>query len=142
MNWGHKITITFILFAAFILYMVVRAFQEDIDLVSEDYYAQEIAHEGKMQQIANFNDLDQKVEMKQLAQHIMLTFPKQSVATGQIHFYHTSRKIFDKTFAIALDENFQQQVAKTDLVSGNYRVKITWNADGKDYFQQEQIFVQ
>jgi hypothetical protein len=142
MNWGHKIALSFILFAAFIMYMVVRAFQEDIDLVSEDYYAQEIKHEDKMRQIANFNELETQVELKQLADQISFTFPKQSEASGQIHFYHTSRKIFDKSYAIGLDENFQQRISKSDLAQGSYRVKITWLADGKEYFQQHQLFVQ
>ena len=33
MNWGNRIVVAFVCFAAFIGYMVVRAFQEDFDLV-------------------------------------------------------------------------------------------------------------
>ena len=142
MHWGHKVTLAFVLFAAFILYMVVRAFQLDIDLVSDDYYAQEIKHQDKMQQMANFNALGDKVQVNQQGNEIVLTFPDQGGATGQIQFYHPSRQLFDKFYEIDLDEKGQQIVDRKDLVPGRYRVNITWKSNGKDFYQQEKIYVQ
>lgn len=142
MNWGHKVTLAFILFAAFIMYMVVRAFQMDIDLVSDDYYAQEINHQEKMHQMANFNELGSKVEVKQLGNQIVFTFPEQGGATGKIQFYHPSRQLFDKFYDIGLNDQGQQTIDRQDLVSGRYRVNISWTSGGKDYYQQEKFYVQ
>ncbi|MEQ9230499.1 MAG: FixH family protein [Cyclobacteriaceae bacterium] len=140
MNWGHKITLAFILFAAFILYMVVKAFQQDIDLVAPDYYAQEIAFQGKMQQQANLQDLGERVELTIRSNEIEIEFPSE-ITTGEIHFYHPSRSIFDKKMEIKLDESNKQLIERSELVLGSYRVKLTWTADGKEYFQQETIFL-
>ena len=91
MNWGNKIVLSFILFATFIGYMVVKAFQEDFDLVAEDYYAQEINYQNKLNKLSNTADAGKEIKVKQIGGEILVTFPDQDV-TGSIHFYHPSRK--------------------------------------------------
>ena len=131
MNWGHKITLAILLFVAFIGYMVVRAFQENIDLVSDDYYAREISFEDKMRQQANFNVLEDPP-----------TVPGTSHVDGIIHFYHPSRELFDKYYELSIAEDRSFVVNRNDLVAGLYRVNMTWRSDDKEYFQQESLFIQ
>ena len=38
MNWGKGVTIAFVLFVGFIMFMVVGAFRQNFDLVADDYY--------------------------------------------------------------------------------------------------------
>jgi len=140
MNWGNRIVLVFICFATFIGYMVVRAFQENIDLVAEDYYAKEIAYQNKLQKLSNASLDNKEIIIRQTSESVVITFPEQ--AEGQIHFYHPSRKIFDRTFDIALNENFNQEISKSDLISGSYRVNVSWEVDNKDYLQQSSIYIQ
>lgn len=139
-NWGHKIVIAFILFATFIGYMVVRAFQEDFDLVAEDYYAQEINYQQKLNKLSNTAEAGKSVLVKQKGGEVFLTFPDEE-ATGSIHFYHPSRKIFDRTFEISLT-NQMQKINRSELVAGSYRVNITWNTDEQDFYQSSTIYIQ
>lgn len=140
MNWGYKIVVAFICFAAFIGYMVVRAFQENFDLVAEDYYAQEISYQDKLNKLSNAAEDDKTVMVRQVGGEIELTFPEN--AKGKIHFYHPSRKLFDKTYDINLSNEYVQLVKKSDLVPGSYRVNITWNSDKEEYYQQTKIYIQ
>lgn len=140
MNWGNRIVVVFICFAAFIGYMVVRAFQEDFDLVAEDYYAQEIGYQSKLNKLSNASRDSVSVGIHQQKGDVYLEFPR--LATGKIHFYHPSRKMFDRTFDIQLDKSNLQRIAKSDLVPGNYRVNISWNTDSKEYYQQTNIYIQ
>lgn len=140
MNWGHKIAISFVLFATFILYMVVVAFQQDIDLVAEDYYAQEIAFQSKMQQKANLSDLGMRTKMAIGADQIVIEFPS-ALTSGEIHFYHPSRAVFDKKYPVKLDKSNRQVIDRSELVLGSYRVRFTWTANGKEYFQQENVYL-
>ena len=142
MNWGKSIFLSFVLFAAFILFMVVRAFQEDFDLVAEDYYAQEINYQNKLEQKANLADLDEKILLKQVDQSVTLTFPPGQNPEGEIHFYHPSRKMFDKKIPISIGAENTQTIDRTHLIAGQYRVNITWKSEGEEYFQQEKIFIQ
>ena len=140
MNWGNRIVIAFVCFAAFIGYMVVRAFQEDFDLVAEDYYAKEIAYQDKLDKLSNAAKDQQLVTIDQTAQAIILEFSE--AAKGEIQFYHPSRKLFDRSFEISLNSAFQQSIDKEELVPGNYRINISWEMKGKEYLQQTSIYVQ
>ncbi|WP_420318564.1 FixH family protein [Ekhidna sp.] len=141
MNWGNKIVVAFILFAAFIGYMVVRAFQEDFDLVAEDYYAQEINYQQKLNKLANAADKEKSVIVKQKGDEIFLTFP-DAQAEGSIHFYHPSRKMFDREFEIDLTAGKTQKIDRSQLIAGSYRVNITWQTADQDYYQQSSIYIQ
>ena len=140
MNWGNRIVLVFVAFAAFIGYMVVRAFQEDFDLVAEDYYAQEINYQDKLNKLSNAAGEGKSVLVKQRNGEIALTFPDKE-AEGTIHFYHPSSKIFDRNFQITLKDGVQN-IDRSELIAGSYRVNITWKANDMDYFQQSSIYIQ
>ena len=139
MNWGNRIVLAFVCFAAFIGYMVTRAFQEDFDLVTEDYYAQEIQYEKKMVKLANTGRTGRVIEISQGTKHLELRFPDEAAA-GTIQFYHPSRALFDKTYEIQLDDG-SQIIDKSDLIAGHYRVNIAWNVQGKEFLQESKIFI-
>ena len=143
MNWGVKVTIAFVLFAGFILYMVVRSFQQNIDLVSDTYYLEEINYQDRIDQKANLTALGEKAMISQVSSdNVLIEFPTAHAdATGQIHFYHVSRDIFDKRFQVETDSLARQSVGVGKLVAGRYRVKLSWTAVGKDYHQESEIFI-
>lgn len=142
MNWGNSIILAFVLFAIFILYMVVQAFNQNVDLVAENYYALEINYQKKLEQKSNLAKLSQRVKVDLEPSSIILTFPKNQTPVGEIHFYHPARKIFDYKITIATDTLNKQFINKEALVVGNYRINISWESDGKEYFQQEKISIQ
>ncbi|MEM6736616.1 MAG: FixH family protein [Bacteroidota bacterium] len=139
MNWGNSIAVAFVLFASFIGYMVVKAFQEDFDLVTEDYYAQEINYQNKLVKLANAESFGKVVVIKQETKKLLLTFPDHQ-AKGTIQFYHPSREIFDKTFQITL-KNGSQIIDKEDLVPGNYRININWKEGDTQFLQESKILI-
>ncbi|MEM9339000.1 MAG: FixH family protein [Bacteroidota bacterium] len=139
MNWGNKIALSFIAFAAFILFMVIKAFHQDFDLVSEDYYAREMNYEKQLIQQANLRKLGDKVEVQQLAGQVTFTFPsKQEIEEGEIHFYHPSRKMYDKRIKVSTGK---LMINHNSLVPGNYHVNIAWTVDGIHYLQKEKLFI-
>lgn len=141
-NWGHGIVLSFVLFCTFIIYIVVRAFQLDVDLVSETYYKDELAFQDRIDQRANLASSGLEVTMKQSGEDILITFPEQFAgATGVIHFYHPSREIFDKRYDILLTENHQQSIAKEELIKGRFKVKMEWVVNDTPYFQESEIFL-
>ena len=42
MNWGHKIIIVFVVFAAGILTLVTKSMRTRVDMVTPDYYGEEL----------------------------------------------------------------------------------------------------
>lgn len=139
MNWGKGIVFAFIGFAGFIGYMVTRAFQEDFDLVTEDYYAREINYQQKLVKLANTKAKGAKVSISQGSEQIAIEFANRG-ATGTIEFYHPSRELFDKVYTIEL-KNRKQLIEKSDLIAGNYRVYIDWTVNGQHFLQESKLFV-
>ena len=140
MNWGYRIVLAFVCFAAFIGYMVTRAFQEDFDLVAEDYYAQEINYQQKLTKLANTEVSGRKVSIDQQQDHILFEFPDQNFK-GTIEFYHPSREKFDKTFALNVTEGVQM-ITKEELIPGNYHININWKVGEYEFLQESKIFIQ
>ncbi len=139
MNWGTKIILAFTGFAAFILFMVVQAFQQDFDLVAEDYYAREINYESQLRQQANLQKLGEKVTVKQTTDRVVFTFPEgQAVEEGQVHFYHPSKKLLDRKVPV---KSGKLTVDHALLVPGTYHLYIHWVAEGIDYLQKEKVLI-
>ncbi|MCP4457378.1 MAG: hypothetical protein GY816_05035 [Cytophagales bacterium] len=143
MNWGVKITIAFVLFAGFILYMVARSFQHEINLVSDSYYSEEINFQDRIDQKANLKAIGEEVKVSIISKDIvLLEFPEDhESANGEIHFYHVSHQLFDKKFPIQLDSIGQQRMNTEKLAAGRYRVKLSWEVGKEGYFQESEIFI-
>ncbi|MFC7666954.1 FixH family protein [Hymenobacter humi] len=62
--WPYAIVATFVLFAAYIGYMVQRAMRTNVDLVSADYYQQELAHQQRMESVARTAALPAPVQVR------------------------------------------------------------------------------
>lgn len=141
-NWGTKIALAFVLFCSFILFMVVRAFQQNVDLVSDTYYLDELAYQTRIDERNNLAQSGLEIGLDQSQAEVILTFPEPfKEASGAIYFYHPSRKLFDKQYAIALNEDNRQVILKDALVKGRFKVRINWTVDNTPYFQEKEIFL-
>ena len=56
LSWANSIILSFVLFMAFIGYLVHGTFQQNIDLVAEDYYQQEVAFQNVIDKSNNYKD--------------------------------------------------------------------------------------
>lgn len=78
-NWGTAIVIAFGLFITFILYFVFKVQinpKYDNELVTEDYYQQELKVQGNIERTSNANALEEKIELKKSEEGITIQFPK------------------------------------------------------------------
>jgi hypothetical protein len=142
MTWPRGIILSFVLFCSFVIWIVVQAFQENIDLVSDTYYQDELAYQDRIDQRANLQKSGLSVDVKQTAQDVVFTFPESfSDAQGQINFYYPSNAIFDKSFEIKTGDQGIQEVEKSLLVKGRCKIKLSWKSGGKNYFEENEIFI-
>jgi predicted RND superfamily exporter protein len=84
MNWGNRILITYLAFAALMIGLVTIAMQQkDIFLVDKEYYKEELAYQTKIDQISNANGLSIPVEYAYEGNQLRVLFPKRLVAVRQ-----------------------------------------------------------
>ncbi len=143
MNWGKKIAIVYLSFVGFMGFLVWKFLQQDdIHLVSQDYYQKELAYQDNIDKMNNTNQLSSELKFNYQTdkQLVSLNFPKESIgSTGEINFYRPSdaRKDFAVKLDIASVENQSIPVSKLDR--GLWVVKVTWNKDGKGYYKAEKM---
>src|SRR5690242_12678740 len=108
--WPYAIIAAFVLFAGYIGYMVQQAMRTNVDLVSTDYYQQELRHQQRMEAEARTAALPAPVQIKHEAAAHLLTvqMPAALVAKsvqGQVRFFRPSAKELDFALPLALDAN-------------------------------------
>ncbi|WPP52090.1 FixH family protein [Catalinimonas niigatensis] len=142
MNWGYKITFAFTAFVVFILFMVFKSFQQNVDLVADDYYKQEIEYQQRIDKINNTNTLSQAVSFVQENQQLIVQFPEESKKLeGEINLFRPSDARFDVSTQITLDEHQRQSIPTADIAKGYYKLKVDWKDGDKAYYHETSVFI-
>lgn len=144
MSWGWKITILYSSFVAMMVTLVVLSSQQDIPMVTENYYEKDLQYETQMQRMANTKSLTEDVKVVYIAQNQQITvqFPKEMKdLTGEILCFRPSQEGIDFTLPIKdLKEN-SITFGSSEMIKGRWKVKITWEGDGEIYYKEASIFI-
>lgn len=137
-NWGTGIVIAMLAFMIFILSFVYKSVAMDEyqhELVSEDYYKEELHYQEEIDKLNKSKSLSQDIVLTNSKEGITISFPKeidQESIAGSIYFQRLSNSKLDFREEIELTGN-QQLVSAEKLVSGKWIVKIDWEV-GKDKY--------
>lgn len=144
MNWGTGIIIAYSIFIVLILVAVFKAVNQKIELVTPDYYAQEIDYQNKLDKKENAGTLDVPVTVIQNERNVVITFPKEATGplSGKVIFYRASNSADDVALNLKTDESGQMVVPVSRLKKGSYSVLIDWAAGTKKYYSKVSLFVQ
>ena len=140
-SWGHKIATAYLLFVGGIVFLVFKANSEKFDLVTKDYYGEELKYQQVIDQSANANALSMPVQVEKSSNELIIRFPgemKGKQIEGDFYLYYPANAARDyrKTFAINTIEMRQPLPAG---MSGMYQLKLSWVAGGKKYYHEKKI---
>lgn len=144
MNWGHKIIIVFIVFAAGILTLVTKSMRTKIDMVTKDYYTEELKYQQVIDGKKNAGTLSSPVLIAQQAEGIAVTFPRELRGTniiGKIKFYRPSDSGLDVEMPLQLSSDGMLVINRQMFHKGSYLVKVQWENGGKPFYQEESLHV-
>lgn len=144
LNWGHKLTIVFIAFAAFIFFLIYKTTQSHFDLVSKDYYKDELAYQQVIDGTNLANKLSSGIQVQQQNDQISIQFPqemKQKKVEGTIFFYCSADSRKDKKINIQLSEEAVQIIPAKDILPGKYVLKINWKTDNQNYYNEQPVSI-
>ncbi|GAB3946025.1 hypothetical protein GCM10028805_16090 [Spirosoma harenae] len=141
MNWGKSIILVFVLFASFIGTMVYRMTRQHIDLVSDNYYQNEIDFQQQIDRVNNARSAAPVTITYQADQQQVVFVLPITLLKGEITFYRPSDRQQDFRLTIAADHSIRQVVPTQSLAKGNWRVQFTWSDGQRDYYQEEQFFL-
>ena len=136
MNWGKGIFIFYGIFMIAILSVVYFSFTQEVNLVSEDYYQQEIAYEAQIDRIKNTEGLIEKPTVVLKHNYVELAFPEGVSPKGTLLLFRPSDGSKDRRIAIAVGGNGPQQVDFSTQAAGKWIAKLSWSQDQKEYYQE------
>ncbi|TGD79771.1 FixH family protein [Hymenobacter wooponensis] len=144
--WPYAIVLVFVLFGSYIGYMVSQAMRTTVDLVSPDYYQQELRHQQRMDAVARTAALPAPVELAyKAAQHqLTLQLPvelAQGAPQGQLHFFRPSDQLLDFTLPLTLNAAGTQQLSTAQLRPGFWRVRLELQAANQAYFLEKDLLI-
>ncbi|QHL89186.1 hypothetical protein GU926_17825 [Nibribacter ruber] len=138
----YIIIAAFLLFIGYIGMLVYGTMQSDVDLVSKDYYAKELAYNQRMQQLSHAQNLDQPIQIiaAQAAGQLVVQFPAElQKATGSVLFFRPSNVQLDFEVPLKLNADGLQHFSTDSLQKGLWRVQVLGKVGDKEYFQQQDI---
>lgn len=140
MNFGKGIFIAFVLFAMFMATLVVVCVKQDVSLVTQNYYQEELQHQHKIDKIINGNELSQKPLISFQKGEMQISFTDfKKIDNGQLNVMRPSNPSLDENFSLKASDNNLQSFKLSRWQPGLYRVSMTWKMGEKEYFIEKMM---
>lgn len=141
MSWGIKILLLYLGFVALIVTMVGLTMRENVDLVSDDYYQQELEYQKKINTIERTALLKEPLTWRITNDTLVLEFPnlRSSSMGGSVFFFRPSDAQLDQKIPIPDKPDSIRRIPVSQLESGLYRMQIDWHASGTSYYNESMI---
>jgi hypothetical protein len=140
MNWGLRIVLVYLGFIAMILTLVVKARSEKIELVTPDYYAQEIVYQQRIEALTNANALSDTLKVTATKEWVTVELPPEclgQIENGMLRFYRPSDASLDQSQAFTTESSVIVQNTRSNLPSGLYVVQCSWRTNNKAYYMEK-----
>lgn len=134
--------LAFMIFILTFVYKSIALDEYQHELVSEDYYKDELHYQEEIDKINNAKRLGKNIELSNTNEGILIKFPKEvelADISGTIYFQRLSNEKLDFTEDIKLD-NHEQLISSDKLVSGKWIVKIDWKNKEEEFLFKDSWF--
>lgn len=124
--------------------MVALTMREKVDLVSKDYYEQELKYQDKIDKVNRTNALKGSLTWKIKTDSLILEVAEQFKAekiSGSIFLFRPSDASLDKTIPIEMNASGIQLISTDRLKKGIYKMQVSWEAKGEEYYNEGIIQV-
>ncbi len=141
-TWGHKITFVYLTFVGGIAFMVIKASGEKFDLVTKDYYGEELKYQQVIDESANTAKLSAPITLSKNSGSLTVHFPEEMKGKKkQIDFYLYYPADASKDFRKSLNSD-QEDITQAlpNGITGQYELKLFWSTDSLKYYYEQKIF--
>lgn len=145
-RWPVGIAATYIAFVIIVIGIVIFSTYHKVDLVSEDYYEQEIKYQQQIDRINRTRALSKSVEWHYDKQLRLLTlhFPEELESRrvqGQVLFFRPSDARQDNLIELQLTSGNTQIINTQHLIPGLWKLKIFWKVNDRDYYTEGTLVI-
>ncbi|RDV13564.1 nitrogen fixation protein FixH [Pontibacter diazotrophicus] len=141
--WPYAIIAAIVLFMGYIIFFVVQAMNQDVDLVSKDYYEQEIAFQDHIDMVGRTKAVgDVAINYKPENHAILLQLPESFAGqhiSGRVNLFRPSDDRLDQEVPLQLGRDLSQLVETEKLEKGLWKVRVNFSAGEETYYTEETI---
>lgn len=130
----------FVLFMTFILQFVFRSMKSDVQLVSSNYYQQEINYQSHIDKQKRSALIKENSTISLSNNQLTIDLTKSvAQAKGEIHLYNGSNADLDLKIPFEFTENTPLIIPSEDLEQGIWTVKIDFVSNGETYYIEKKL---
>jgi hypothetical protein len=144
MSWGKRILFVYIGFVAMIAFMIVRTMGEKVELVSGDYYQEELRFQQQIDRSNAVKELGAVPVITAGAEAIEILFPDtlmQQEISGKVRLYRPSDASKDVELELGPDADGRQLIPTDELLTGLYDIKLSWTSGGEEFYYERSIYI-
>ena len=141
MDWGKGIVLTILGFVALIVTMVVISVRMDgIELVTENYYEEEIKYQDRIDESNSASNLKRAViSFDEQSKVIELDLPNGT--NGTLQLFRPSDSSLDQEIHIEVTHTGITQIPLNELKTGYWKIQLNWTENGIDHYQEKKITI-
>jgi len=145
MNWGKKLITVFVIFAAGVVSLVAISISKNTDLVSENYYEQEIKFQNQIDLLKGSEVLNENIVIEKGNNEIVIRSLNPGLTgnlKGEILFYRTSDANKDFIIDLEFGSDATQRIYSQSLDRGLWKLKMNLNEGEKKYYIEKYVFLE
>lgn len=143
MNWGYKILLVYAVFVIGIVFMVYSASAKKIDLVTPDYYEQELKYQQTIDAARRANRLSGSTVCEVKDDSLLVFLPVEMQGrrvAATVLLYCIANK--DRDLIKSYDtETAVLKLKLPEVNKGMHDIKINWMADDSTYYHEQKILL-
>ncbi|QCR22205.1 FixH family protein [Pontibacter sp. SGAir0037] len=141
--WPYAIVGCMLLFMGYIASFVYKAMHLDVNLVSKNYYEQEIAFQEHINTVDRTRAAgDVVISYNEANQTILLQLPesfKGQAVAGKIDLFRPSNDKLDQQLPLQLGRDLSQLIEAQGLEKGLWKVRVNFHAGEAAYYAEQSI---
>lgn len=142
LNWGTRILFLYLGFVALIGVLVWKSMQTKVNLVTEDYYAQELSFQKKLDAENATAALAQKPVLSVTDESVLIFFPQEFAGRpieAKLHCYYAPDGAMDMEFDHLEVSHGRLSIPREGLPALKYTAKLSWRCAGKNFYQETPL---
>ena len=138
----YVIIAAFVLFAIYIGQFVYRSAKSDVNLVSQDYYAKDVAYQQEYNKLEASLPFDSLLTLTydKAEQRLQIQFPITfKVESGEVEFFRPSTNTLDQKIEVLVNAENIMKLQTSQMPAGLWYVNVSCKANGNAYLFKRKI---
>ena len=141
-NWGTGIALVYVVFATFLIGMLVRSHRYDPGLMEKDYYNLDLNYQARLEKKQNAGQLKAPptVQFDVAEKSVRVLLPADMPeAVGTAKCYRSATTTED--FTSKIERSNTLRIPAENMTPGRWHIELDWEANGMPYFYETTFIV-